>query len=60
VTFEIAQLVGRVKGEQAARRVSIAFEDLLIGTTALHLGHGVLSLHARHFQQIPGLSVVQP
>ena len=59
VTLEIAQLAGRVEGEQAARGVSIAFEDLLIGTTALHLGYGVLTLNARHFQLIPGLSVVQ-
>jgi tRNA(fMet)-specific endonuclease VapC len=60
VTLEIAQLAGRVEGEQAARGVSIAFEDLLIGATALHLGYGVLTLNARHFQLIPGLSVVQP
>jgi predicted nucleic acid-binding protein len=59
LTLEIAQLAGRVEGEQAACGVSIAFEDLLIGTTALHLGYGVLTLNARHFQLIPGLSVVQ-
>jgi predicted nucleic acid-binding protein len=60
VTLEIAQLAGRVEGEQAARGVSIAFEDLLIGATALHVGYSVLTLNARHFQLIPGLSVVQP
>src|SRR5271168_2066678 len=59
VTLEIAQLAGRVEGEQAARGVSIAFEDLLIGTTALRLGYGVLTLNVRHFQFIPGLSVVK-
>jgi tRNA(fMet)-specific endonuclease VapC len=58
VTLEIAQLAGRVEGEQAARGVSIAFEDLLIGATALHLGYSVLTLNARHFQLIPGLSVI--
>jgi predicted nucleic acid-binding protein len=60
VTLEIAQLAGRLEGEQAARGVSIAFEDLLIGATALHLGYGVLTLNARHFQLIPGLTVLQP
>jgi tRNA(fMet)-specific endonuclease VapC len=58
LTLEIAQLAGRIEGEQAARGVSIAFEDLLIGTTALHLGYSVATLNARHFQLIPGLSVV--
>ena len=38
VTAEIAELAGRIEGEQASRGVSIAFEDLLIGATALHLG----------------------
>jgi tRNA(fMet)-specific endonuclease VapC len=58
VTAEIAELAGRIEGEQAARGVSIAFEDLLIGATALHLGYAVVTLNVRHFQCIPGLSVV--
>jgi tRNA(fMet)-specific endonuclease VapC len=59
VTIEIAQLAGRVEGEQAARGVSIAFEDLLIGATALQLAYSVATLNVRHFRLIPGLSVVQ-
>jgi tRNA(fMet)-specific endonuclease VapC len=59
LTLQVAQLAGRVEGEQAARGVSIAFEDLLIGATALHLGYGLATLNVRHFQLIPGLSVVQ-
>jgi len=59
VTLEIAQLAGRVEGERAAQGVSIAFEDLLIGATALHLGYAVATLNVRHFRLIPGLSVVQ-
>ena len=59
VTLEIAQLAGKVEGEQAAQGVSIAFEDLLIGATALHLGYAVATLNVRHFRLIPGLSVVQ-
>jgi predicted nucleic acid-binding protein len=59
VTLEVAQLAGKIEGEQAARGISIAFEDLLIGSTALDLGYSVATLNARHFRLIPGLSVVQ-
>ena len=60
VTLEVAQLAGKIEGEQAACGISIAFEDLLIGSTALHLGYSVATLNARHFRLIPGLSVIQP
>jgi len=59
ITVEIAELAGRIEGEQAARGVAIAFEDLLIGATALHLGYGIATLNVRDFQKIPGLSVMQ-
>jgi len=59
VTVEIAELAGRIEGEQAARGVSITFEDLLIGATALHLGYEVATLNLRDFQRIPGLSLIQ-
>jgi predicted nucleic acid-binding protein len=42
-----------------ARGTGIDFVDLIIGTTALHLGFGVVTLNVKHFQAIPGLSVVQ-
>ncbi len=58
VTLEVAQLAGKIEGEQASHGVSIAFEDLLIGSTALQLGYGVLTLNERHFRLMPGLSVV--
>lgn len=59
VTVEIAELAGRIEGEQAARGVTIAFEDLLIGATALHLGYSVATLNVADFQKIPTLSVTQ-
>ncbi len=59
ITMEIAQLAGRIEGQQAAQGISIAFPDLLIGVTALHLGYSVATLNVRHFQAIPGLSIVQ-
>lgn len=59
VTLEIAQLAGKLEGEQAARGTSVPFEDLLIGTTALYLGYAVATLNVRHFRLIPGLSIIQ-
>ncbi|MBI3939216.1 MAG: PIN domain-containing protein [Acidobacteria bacterium] len=59
VTLEIARLAGRIEGQQEAQGVQLAFEDLLIGATALHLGYAVATLNVRHFRLIPGLSVAQ-
>jgi len=59
VTIETARLAGRIEGDQAARGVTIAFEDLLIAATALQLGFGVATSNARHFERIPGLKVVK-
>jgi len=58
VSLLIAQLAGRIEGEQAARGISIDFADLVIGTTALHLGFDVATINTRHFRLIPGLNVV--
>lgn len=58
LTLEIAQLAGRIEGEQAALGNVIAFEDLAIGATALQLGFDVVTHNVRHFQRIPGLKVV--
>jgi predicted nucleic acid-binding protein len=58
MTLEIAQLAGRIEGEQAAKGITIDFEDLVIGATALHLGFDVATTNVKHFQLIPNLSVV--
>lgn len=58
VSLAIAQLAGRIEGEQAAIGVSIALEDLVIGATALYLGFDVATLNMKHFQAIPGLNVI--
>jgi tRNA(fMet)-specific endonuclease VapC len=60
ISVEIARRIGRIEGEQAAQGIVIAFEDLAIGVTALHLGYDVATLNVRHFQRIPGLNVVTP
>jgi predicted nucleic acid-binding protein len=58
VTLDIAQLAGQIEDEQAAKGVSIAFEDLVIGATALHLGFDVATLNVKHFSVTPGLKIV--
>jgi tRNA(fMet)-specific endonuclease VapC len=58
VTLDIAWLVGRIEGQQEAKGIQFAFEDLVIGVTALHLGYAVMTQNTRHFQGIPGLSIV--
>jgi predicted nucleic acid-binding protein len=58
VSLAIAQLAGRIEGEQAAKGIAIEFEDLVIGATALHLGFDVATANVKHFQLIPGLNVV--
>ncbi len=57
-TKETAVLAGKLDGEQRAKGVIIPFPDLLIGATALSLGFTILTANPRHFQLIPGLSVV--
>lgn len=58
ITLEIAQLAGKIEGEQAAIGNTIDLADLLIGATASHLGYAVATLNVRHFERIPGLQVV--
>jgi predicted nucleic acid-binding protein len=58
VSLEIARLAGRIEGEQAAQGIAIAFEDLVIGATALYLGFEVATLNVKHFKLIPGLNIV--
>ena len=59
VTTELARKAGRIDAEQQARGIRIAFQDLLIGVSALDLGYAVITHNARHFQLIPNLEVRQ-
>ena len=58
-TKETAMLAGKLDGEQQSQGVVVPFGDLLIGATALSLGYSVLTVNVRHFERIPGLSVVK-
>jgi predicted nucleic acid-binding protein len=59
VTVPVALRVGQIDGENQAKGVRLPLADLLIGVTALELGYSVATGNLRHFQRIPGLSVVQ-
>jgi tRNA(fMet)-specific endonuclease VapC len=59
VTVPVALRTGRLDGENQSRGLKVPLPDLLIGLTALELGYSVGTANLRHFNQIPGLSVVQ-
>ena len=58
VTVPVALRAGQIDGENTAQGVRVALSDLLIGVTALELGYRVATGNVRHFQAIPGVSVV--
>ncbi len=59
VTVPVALRVGQIDGENQAKGLRLPLADLLIGVTALELDYSVATVNLRHFQRIPGLSVVQ-
>jgi len=59
VTAPLPLRAGQLDGESQARGTRIPLPDLLIGVTALGLGYSVATTNLRHFQQVPGLSVVR-
>lgn len=59
ITTDLARKAGRIDAEQQENGICIAFQDLLIGVSALELGYAVGTSNLRHFRMIPGLSVVQ-
>jgi predicted nucleic acid-binding protein len=59
VTAPIALRTGQIDGENQAKGIRLPLSDLLIGATALELGYSVATGNLRHFEMIPGLSVVR-
>ena len=59
VTVSLALRVGQIDGENQAKGIRVPLADLLIGVTALELDYGVATANPRHFERIPGLSVVR-
>jgi predicted nucleic acid-binding protein len=58
ITDGTAELVGRIGAESSAAGVTIPFDDLLIGASALERGYAVATRNLRHFQKIPGLNLI--
>ncbi len=59
LTFDIARHAARIDGESRRKGVTIPFQDLVIGVTALEFGYAVATVNVRHFQMIPNLVVQQ-
>ncbi|HYL77235.1 MAG TPA: PIN domain-containing protein [Bryobacteraceae bacterium] len=59
ITTQLARKAGRIDAEQQIHGIRIAFQDLLIGVSALDLGYAVMTHNLRHFQMIPNLDVKQ-
>jgi predicted nucleic acid-binding protein len=59
VTVDTAEIVARIGGEQAAKRINLTLGDLIIGACALELGYAIGTSNVRDFSRIPGLTIVQ-
>lgn len=57
-TNRTAWLVGRREGQEAAKGNVLPFNDLMIAAAAFEQGYAVLTGNIRHFQRIPGPTVV--
>lgn len=57
-TLQVAEIAGRIHGEQTSQGNIIPFVDLMIGATALANGFSLLTTNLRHFRQIPELDVI--
>jgi predicted nucleic acid-binding protein len=60
VTDATAEIAGTLGGEQAAKGIVLPMDDLLIGSSAIEQGYAVATLNLRHFEKIPGLTVIKP
>jgi tRNA(fMet)-specific endonuclease VapC len=58
VTRQTAFLVGQIQGEEAAKGNVLPLNDLLIAAAAFEQGYAILTENQRHFQKIPGLTVL--
>jgi tRNA(fMet)-specific endonuclease VapC len=58
ITQETAWLVGQIEGQEAVKGNVLPFNDLLIAAAAIEQGYAVLTGNLRHFQKVPGLTVV--
>jgi tRNA(fMet)-specific endonuclease VapC len=57
-TREMGALAARIDADMKKMGRTVATADLLIGVTALYYGYAVGTRNTRHFQLIPGLTVL--
>ena len=55
---ETCRIFGQVRGRLRAQGALVGDMDILIGATALRHGLTLLSNNRRHFERMPGLSIV--
>ena len=60
ITEATAEIAGTIGGEQAAKGNTIPIDDLLIRSSAIEQGYAVGTINVRHFEKIPGLTVLKP
>ena len=58
ITRSVMESFGEIKASLSASGTTIDDFDLLIGCTALTLNYAVVSNNTRHYQNIPGLRVM--
>lgn len=58
LTGKAAWLFGQIEGTEAARGNVLPFADLMIAVSAIDQGYGVLTGNPRHFERVPGLTVI--
>ena len=50
--------MGQIEGQEAAKGNVLPFNDVMIAAAAIEQGYAVLTTNLRHFQKIPGLTVI--
>ncbi len=58
ITDNVAELVGKLSGESAARGITIPSDDRLIGACALERGYAVATRNEGYFREISGLNLI--
>lgn len=58
ITRQTGWLAGQIEGQEAAKGNVLPFNDLMIAVAAIEQGYAVLTGNSRHFQRVPGLTVI--
>jgi tRNA(fMet)-specific endonuclease VapC len=58
ITGDTAELVGQIHAESSQQGIILPFDDLLIAACALERGYSIATRNLRHFQKVPGLTLL--